>query len=88
MAATLTNTTRNTLGTKGPYLEELRILADIGCTRSCYGALLALRCVYRDGIPSELLPICRALKQRLVEVGWEVSLELSESSSGAWFVEP
>ena len=84
MAATHSNTP----STKGPYLEELKILAECGCTKSCYGALLALRCVYRDGIPPELIPICRALKQRLVEVGWEVSLGLSESSSGAWFIEP
>jgi len=87
MAATLGNT-RNTPATTTPYLEELKILSESSCVKSCYGALLALRSVYRDGVPTEAMPICRALKKRLVDAGWEVSLELSESSSGAWFIEP
>ena len=67
-------------------MEELIVLAKIGCKESCYGALLALRSVYGPVLPTQYSDVKCLLEERLIEVGWVVQTNLPDNRSSEWFI--
>ena len=70
------------------YLDELKVIAEGDNLEAIYGALVALRSIFQDGVRGELERIVISMALRLRQAGWTVDLGLSNSSSGAWFIPP